>query len=306
MSEQSPETLLDVTPSSLKGVGGHVPAADVGALCEALDVGVEALMLRLLPVAASFATVPISSFRVGAVALGQADAGLDSGALYLGANVEFTGQALGFSVHAEQSAVINAWQHGERGVTAIATSAAPCGHCRQFLHEIVDSDGLRVLEPSTPGTEKVRVATLSQLLPHAFGATDLGIDGGLLHQRFEDPTLTLSETTDGRDLLVEAALEAARKSYVPYTGGRAGCAIANTAGEIFAGRYAESAAYNPSVSPLEAAVAFQVMNRPRGERIEIARAVLVESPSAAGQRGASEAVLSSLAPGVTLEYYEAR
>lgn len=305
MSEAG-ETLSDAAPRSLEGVGGCVPAPQVRALCDELDVGIETLMLRLLPVAANFATVPISSFRVGAVALGNTASGEDFAALYLGANVEFTGQALGFSVHAEQSAVLNAWQHGEHGVSAIATSAAPCGHCRQFLHEIVDSDHLRVLEPSDGDGEAHQVATLSELLPHAFGAQDLGVDGGLLDRSFEDSTLSLPPAAGTEDPLLQEALDAARKSYVPYTGGRAGCAIQIAAGTIFTGRYAESAAYNPSVSPLEAAVAFQVMNRPQGAPFEIARAVLVESPSSAGQRGATEAVLSSIAPGVALEYHVAQ
>ena len=49
---------------------------------------------------------------VGAVALGL------SGALYAGANLEFLGQSLSLSVHAEQAAVYNAWVHGEAGVSA--------------------------------------------------------------------------------------------------------------------------------------------------------------------------------------------
>ena len=285
---------------ALRERGGPIPADEVEVLCTERGVSVDALMLRLLPTAAAFARVPISSYPVGAVAQGLMEDGRGVGALYLGANVEFTGQALAFSVHAEQAAVINAWQHGECGLTAIATSAAPCGHCRQFLYEVVAASRMRVLESPPVGSQVPRNTALSALLPHAFTAVDLGLAGGLMDPRFEEPLLSLQDP----DTLVQAAVDAARQSYVPYTFGRAGCALETVSGGVFVGRYAESAAYNPSVSPLESAVAFMVMNSPAGASREITRAVLVESPSKASQRGATEAVLGSVAPGVRLEYRE--
>ena len=50
---------------------------------------------------------PHSNFYVGAIAVG------DSGNFYFGANMEFVGVPLSASIHAEQSAVMNAWIHGE-------------------------------------------------------------------------------------------------------------------------------------------------------------------------------------------------
>lgn len=302
MTDPNNEAPIAEPFEALRERGGPVTADEVEALCDQLGIGVEELMLRLLPVAAEFARVPVSSFRVGAVAQGTTENGRAVGSLYLGANVEFIGQALGFSVHAEQSAVVNAWQHGETGIAAIATSAAPCGHCRQFLYEVVDAPSIRVLEPGQEGSSVSKGAALSDLLPHAFTAADLGLAGGLMDPRFEDPLLSLQDP----DALVQAALDGARHSYVPYTSGRAGCALETASGATYVGRYAESAAYNPSVSPLESAVAFMIMNSPPGASREITRVVLVETPSSAGQRGATEAVLSAAAPGVALEYHEIR
>ena len=124
-------------------------------------------LLTLLPQAAAFARPPISNFRVGAIARGT------SGKLYFGTNVEFAGEALSFTVHAEQSAVVNAWMSGETGIDVVATSAAPCGYCRQFLNELLTARELLVVMPT--GSRP-----LSELLPDSFGPRDLGIDGGLL------------------------------------------------------------------------------------------------------------------------------
>ena len=59
-----------------------------------------------------------------------------SGNLYFGANYEFPGQALSFTVHAEQAATMHAISFGETGIDLLAVSAAPCGYCRQFLNEL--------------------------------------------------------------------------------------------------------------------------------------------------------------------------
>jgi cytidine deaminase len=74
-------------------------------------------------------------------------------------------------------------------------------------------------------------------------------------------------------------------------------------GEIFSGRYAESAAYNPSVSPLQSTALCMNMASLKQQR-SIRRAVLVEKPTAISQRNAAELLLESWAPGVELEYYE--
>ena len=145
-----------------------VPAAEAAARAAELGLPPDGVMAGALGAARALAVAPISGFPVGAVVRGL------SGALYLGANLEFAGLPLGASVHAEQSAVANAWAHAEAGVTALAVTAAPCGHCRQFLYELVSAARLRVLVSGADPT------LLPELLPAAFGPSDLGLAGVLL------------------------------------------------------------------------------------------------------------------------------
>lgn len=192
-------------------------------------------LLSLLPHAASLAKPPISNFYVGAAARGL------SGAVYIGANVEFAGEALSFTVHAEQSAIVNAWMSGEEGIDRIAVTAAPCGYCRQFMNELVTAQELTIELPN--GTFK-----LDELLPHAFGPRNLDVGGGLMQR--EQHALEI----DDDDELATAALRAAQMSYAPYSKSYAGVALRSSDGTIVSGAYAENAAFNPSMSPLEVAL----------------------------------------------------
>lgn len=212
------------------------------------------LMASLLPRAAEFARPPISQFRVGAVSRGL------SGNLYLGANVEFSGEALSFTVHAEQSSVASALMNGEEGIDLLAVTAAPCGYCRQFLNELATAERLAIQLPN--GTFALR-----ELLPHAFGPRDLGVAGGLLQR--DDHRLTI----DTDDELASEALGAANLSYAPYSRSFAGVALRTSDDTVVAGAYAENAAFNPSMSPL--AVALSQLNL-RGRAFDtITAAVLV-------------------------------
>lgn len=225
-----------------------IPAADARSLSPA------ELTSIVLPRAAGFARPPISNFKVGAVARGA------TGTLYLGANIEFSGEALSFTVHAEQSAVANAFMNGEQGIDLIAVTAAPCGYCRQFLNELVTANTLTIQLPNGS-------FDLAELLPHAFGPRNLGIDGGLLQR--DDHALTIA--TD--DKLANEALCAANMSYAPYSNSFAGVALRTSDGTVVTGAYAENAGFNPSMSPLE--VALSQLNL-RGHSFEtITDAVLV-------------------------------
>jgi len=117
------------------------------------------------------------NFFVGAVALGS------SGSLYFGANYEFVGQALSFTVHGEQAATAHAIPTAEIGMQMLAVSAAPCGYCRQFLYELTTASTLLILLPKTPP------ALLTSLIPDAFGPSDLNVTAALMcpvarHERF--------------------------------------------------------------------------------------------------------------------------
>jgi cytidine deaminase len=236
---------------------GVVSAADARYLAEQAGWEINQVMLGLLGVARLYARSPISKFCVGAVAEGL------SGNLYYGANMEFVGEALSLTVHAEQSATTNAWTHGETGLQTLAISAAPCGHCRQFLYELTTASTLRILLPDRPTT------MLTDLLPDAFEPRDLGVEGGLMRE--ENHQLLLPSD----DAVALAALSAANMSYAPYSKGYAGVALLTADGQVYSGPYAENVAFNPSISPMEAALAR--LNLCGRTYADIQQAVLVET-----------------------------
>ena len=245
-------------------------------------------MLSLLPLAKSLSRPPLSNFFVGSVIRGT------SGSIYLGANIEVPGRSLSLTVHAEQAAIANAYMSGEAAIAAIALGEAPCGHCRQFLYEVSPDGALRILMTGAPPTK------LSALLPMAFGPNDMGIKQGAFPIRRR--ALSLAPTP--ADPLIRAALEAAQQSYAPYTSSPSGIAIATRDSRVFQGSYIENAAFNPSLPPLEAALAG--LFAARKDAHELARAVLVESAtSRITQEGATRDVLSSLAPNAGIEVLKA-
>lgn len=254
---------------------GAIGAREAARLAESAGITLEALALALVPEARAYAVAPVSGFQVGAVGVGL------NGALYYGANLEVAGQALSFTLHAEQACVSNAWAKGEEGLAAIAISAAPCGYCRQFLYELADSAALSILLPGQAPRP------LTDFLPEPFGPRDLGIEGGLMQPQSNGLALA-----GHAGATAEAALAAANASYSPYTKTFAGVALTTKAGVTCAGRYAENAAYNPSLSPLAAALSQLVLNRQPFD--SIAEAVLVESAGPASQIGATRALLSAV------------
>ena len=267
---------------------GKIAPTDVDWLAKSEGRSSQALMTDLLPLARSYARPPISNYRVGAVARGA------SGALYFGANIEFQGQALGFSVHAEQSALSNAYMHSEVRVSAIAVTAAPCGHCRQFMMELSPDGAIDIM---IPGASPVRLSTL---LPMAFGPKDLGLDHGALPVRETE----LSVSGSGSDEAVAAALAAARHSWSPYAKAPSGVALQTRPGRIFKGSYIENVAFNPSLPPFQTALAALIVAGEDGAHIS--RAVLVEVEMASiSQRTVSEIALAAIAPNVRLQVAKA-
>jgi cytidine deaminase len=298
--------------------GAVIAAADAAARAARDGRTPDQLMDELLVAAREKAIAPISGFAVGAVARGR------SGALYLGANLELPGHPLNASVHAEQAAVISAWAHGETGIDALAASETPCGHCRQFLNELTSGGALPVLVHGKPPL------TLNDLLPSSFGPADLHVTAALMshqpqHLRLVRPdderTLaparldaepqdgSASEHQDSRnsgypqaDPTTEA-LRAAEQAYAPYGKTYAGIALALGDGSIRTGRYAESAAFNPSLSPLQTALSGLALDGIPFSRIRAA--ALVETAGPVSQRAATEALLATVAPGVVLTYVRA-
>lgn len=253
----------------------YLSAEKVKTLCEQFNLSPIDFALACLPIAACYSKAPVSEFYVGAIAIGE------SGNFYFGANQEFLGVAIGQTVHAEQSALMHAWQMGEKRITDVVVNYTPCGHCRQFMNELNSAQTLRIHLPHSQNN------ALHSYLPDAFGPCDLNIT----HCLFDGESATIT-TAD----LSEAAIQAARSSYAPYSGLQS--AVALQAGErIITGRYAENAAFNPSMLPLQNALNFY---RLQGEIGEISRVVLAENKAKISTREMTEA-LAKAELGLTLE-----
>lgn len=235
----------------------------------------DALAFTLLPLAAACSLTPISHFHVGAVARGV------SGNLYFGANMEFSGASMQQTVHAEQSAVTHAWLRGEAKLASITVNYTPCGHCRQFMNELNSGTELNIHLPDRD------VATLGDYLPYSFGPKDLDIT-----------TLLMDKVNHGyqiaeQDALSQQALDACNQSHAPYSQSHSGVALETETGKIFAGRYAENAAFNPSLPPLQGALI--LLNLSGEDCLKIRRAVIVERHQPlVSQHDATRATLAAL------------
>ena len=116
--------------------------------------------------ASETAYAPYSKFRVGAALLGKNDV------IYRGVNVE--NASYGLTICAERSAVFNEISDGERQFDLIAIASpggvAPCGACRQVLHEFAPD--IKIFLVDTSGEKPVTELSLNVLLPHAFFGLD--------------------------------------------------------------------------------------------------------------------------------------
>ena len=109
---------------------------------------------------------PYSKFQVGAALLGKNDV------IYRGVNVE--NASYGLTICAERSAIFGAISDGQRQFELIAIASpggvAPCGACRQVLHEFAPD--IKILLVDTSGEKEVAELSLNMLLPHAFSGLD--------------------------------------------------------------------------------------------------------------------------------------
>jgi len=273
-----------LSPSLQTALRPYLAADDFAAMFSAAQIteikktsGLDdnALAFALLPVAAACATAPISNFFVGAVARGQ------SGNWYLGANQEFAGVPLHQSIHAEQCAINHAWLRGESALVAVTVNYSPCGHCRQFMNELNTGTALEIHLPGRA------TATLADYLPDSFGPQDLNISTLLLDHVQHGHALSTS------DALSAAALAAANQSHAPYSQAHSGVALEDQHGNIFTGRYAENAAFNPSLPPLQSALIMMILAN--GDIHQIRRAILAEPAEANIRQWANvQATLSAL------------
>ncbi len=271
---------------------GVISAPLVNELATMEDASIPELMLKFLPLASQYALPPVSNFRVGAVIQGE------TGALYLGANLEIAQAALGFVVHAEQSAINNALLHDEPSIRRIAVTAAPCGHCRQFLNELDAASNLEII---VVGRQPV---TLTELLPASFGPADLGIEDALFSEAklLKQPSknhTSLQCPSRVEDKMLCLGRETAQQSYSPYSGSPSSVVL-KVNGRFFSGAYIENAAYNPSLHPLLSA-----LDRLRFQETDfsnIQELLLFESADAGiSQASYTQAILSEIAPNAKLK-----
>ncbi|ENM6580487.1 cytidine deaminase [Vibrio alginolyticus] len=252
-------------------------------LLSATGLSDKELRVALLPFAAAYSYAPLSDFYVGAIVRGL------SGRLYFGANMEFFGVQLGQTVHAEQSAISHAWMKGERGVKDITINFSPCGHCRQFMNELSTANELKIQLPERE--EK----SLHEYLPEAFGPNDLGIESGLMAE------VQHQFSCDDEDALIQSAVEAMNISHSPYTNNLSGLALEMTSGRVFQGAYAENAAFNPSLPPLQVALIQVLLADEAFDSIKAA-ALVENSEGKISHLADTQSTLEALNPDIPLSF----
>ena len=118
------------------------------------------------------AYAPYSSYAVGAALL------CVDGSTVGGCNVE--NASYGGAICAERSAVVSAVTAGKRAfvacvvVTQSDPPGSPCGFCRQVLKEFAKDLPILLVSASSGARRLVRLA---QILPDAFGPSDLSTGG---------------------------------------------------------------------------------------------------------------------------------
>ena len=131
--------------------------------------------------AADTAYNPYSGYFVGAAVLTR------SGSVFAASNVE--NAAYGSTICAERMAIGKANSSGARDIIAIAISSRsdnfeknevtsdPCGTCRQVIYEMAQVSGCDIeVIMSDKNKDNIAIKSIEQLLPYAFGPTQLHID----------------------------------------------------------------------------------------------------------------------------------
>ena len=110
--------------------------------------------------------------------------------------------------------------------------------------------------------------------------------------------------TEASEELVQLACQAANRAHAPYTKNFSGVALKAKDGKTFIGMYAENAAFNPSLPPLQ--VALINMNMAGYPLSEIEEAALVEkADSTISHLSDTQTTLEALNPDIPLSYVAA-
>lgn len=160
-------------------------------------------------------------------------------------------------------------------------------------------------------TVPVRYEGVSQILPVGFGPEDLVPSGRRLLEPVapKDPEgeaakLKFINPVDSEDSLGKLALDAAQVSYCPYSESPSGVSIELNDGFIGVGSVIESAAFNPTLSPVHGALINCYAHGGADAWKTIKRAVLVEKKDPnASQKLVFETLLRLLSPKADLSVY---
>ena len=268
-----------------ENAGGIVPAKVVTNLITRYGLeGPEEVMLLGLGAARALARPPISNFFVGAIGLER-----ETGDLILGRNVEVPGTTLATTIHGEGFVMTRAAQRGTT-VAAIALGEAhPCAHCRQYISEFAASREMVLIDPLG------HRLTMADLYPWPF-------DPGYLGETGHVPGARNVVTLEGNDLdprIAAALVEAGGKSWSPYSKCPGAVVLGVTDGKQVSGFAVESVAFNPTLSPMQAALIALLAHG--YEPGDIRSAALVTTLGGAVDYSAlTRDMLNRLAPGVPL------
>lgn len=107
---------------------------------------------------------PYSKFAVGTCVMTY------DGSIYTGCN--FENSSFGMTICAERNAIGSAVADGKRRIKAVAIyspnqqNCAPCGACRQVMHEFCEKD--EDVDIILQNGDELKIYTLAQLLPESF------------------------------------------------------------------------------------------------------------------------------------------
>ena len=222
-------------------LGGVLPAKQAAEICAAHDISSDELMLLSLGKARDYAHPPISNFYVGCVGR---EAG--SGSLVFGGNLEFTGAHIGNTVHGEGFVFTRSFSRGTAIETIAIGEAHPCAHCRQYLSEFAATAALTLIDPLGHRLQ------MADLYPWPFDPDYLG-EKGIVAGEIPHPDLTLAANDLPRATAIKLT-ELGRRSYAPYGKSPAAIVLTLKDGTLIGGSAIESVSFNPTISPLQAAM----------------------------------------------------
>jgi cytidine deaminase len=233
--------LAETERSLAENMGGVLPAKAASAICAAHGINADELLLLSLGAAQRFAHPSISEFYVGAVGR---EAG--TGNLVFGGNLEFTGAHIGNTVHGEGFVFTRAFSRGTAIQTLAIGEAHPCAHCRQYLSEFAAAQNLVLIDPLG---HRLRMA---DLYPWPFDPDYLG-ETGIVAGAVPHPQLEL-RPHDLPARVAAALTRLGQRSYTPYGKAPAAMVFILKDGALIGGGAIESVSFNPTISPIQAAM----------------------------------------------------